>query len=75
MECQRRVARFLHPLAGGSRGQGWAPDERPHRSDLYSLVGAIDGVDLVHALSLDIDAMPGVPFIVAAGTVLTGIAP
>jgi predicted phage baseplate assembly protein len=75
MECQRRVARFLHPLAGGGRGQGWAPDERPHRSDLYSLVGAIEGVDLVQALSLDIDAMPGVPFIVAAGTVLTGIAP
>ena len=75
MECQRRVAQFLHPLAGGGRGQGWAPDERPHRSDLYSLVGAIDGVDLVHALSLDIDATPGVPFIVAAGTVLAGIAP
>ncbi|MDM0047919.1 putative baseplate assembly protein [Variovorax sp. J22R115] len=74
MQCQKRVAQFLHPLTGGSRGQGWAPGERPHRSDLYSLLGAIDGVDLVHALSLDIDAMPGVPFIVAAGTVQTDIA-
>ncbi|MGJ7506598.1 putative baseplate assembly protein [Variovorax sp. GT1P44] len=75
MACEKRVTQFLHPLAGGSRGQGWAPDERPHRSDLYSLVGAIDGVDFVHGLSLAVDAMPGVPFIVAAGTVLGGIAP
>jgi predicted phage baseplate assembly protein len=75
IECRQRILRFLHPLVGGSRGQGWAPDERPHRSDLYSLLGAIDGVDLVHALSLNIDAMPGVPFIVAAGAVQTSVAP
>jgi predicted phage baseplate assembly protein len=68
-ECKRRIAEFLHPLAGGPNGCGWALGQRPHRSDLYGLLDAIDGVDFVRGLSLSIDAPTGMPIIVMAGTI------
>jgi predicted phage baseplate assembly protein len=68
-ECKRRIAEFLHPLTGSSDGCGWALGRRPHRSDFYGLLDAIDGVDFVRALSLSIDAPMGIPIIVAAGTI------
>jgi predicted phage baseplate assembly protein len=47
------LQRFLHPLTGGSDGQGWAFGRRPHRSDLYALIESIPGVDYVRTLSVE----------------------
>jgi hypothetical protein len=69
IECKRRIGEFLHPLTGGLDGCGWALGRRPHRSDLYGLLDAIDGVDFVRGLRLSIDAPTGMPIIVAAGTI------
>ena len=41
---------FLHPLAGGPDGQGWAFGSRPHSSDLSALLEAVEGVDHVQSL-------------------------
>jgi len=59
----------LHPLTGGPSGCGWALGQRPHQSDLYGLVDAVDGVDFVRGLSLSMAAPTGMPIIVAAGTI------
>lgn len=53
-----RVAAFLHPLTGGSGGEGWPFGRRPHRSDLYALVETTPGVDHVRALEVATDEMP-----------------
>ena len=45
--CRRRLLEFLHPVTGGEAGQGWPPGQRPHRSDLVALLGAVEGVDHV----------------------------
>jgi predicted phage baseplate assembly protein len=68
-ECKRQIAEFLHPVTGGSEGCGWALGQRPHRSDLYGLLDAIEGVDFVRGLSLSIDVPTGMPIIAAAGTI------
>jgi hypothetical protein len=49
--CRQRLQAFLHPLDGGTQGQGWSPGERPHRSDLVAQAAAVEGVD--HVASLD----------------------
>ncbi|CAK0759619.1 hypothetical protein CCP1ISM_9210001 [Azospirillaceae bacterium] len=41
---------FLHPLTG-KNGQGWDFGERPHRSNLISMIEGLDGVDYVQRLS------------------------
>jgi hypothetical protein len=46
------LERFLHPLTGGLDAQGWAFGRRPHKSDLYALIEAIDGVDHIRSLSV-----------------------
>lgn len=53
-----RVAAFLHPLTGGSGGEGWPFGRRPHRSDLYAVVETTPGVDHVRALDVEWDDMP-----------------
>lgn len=53
--CRRRLIEYLHPIDGGDAGDGWAPGQRPHRSDLVALVGAVDGVDHVVELRASID--------------------
>ena len=73
-ECRRRLEAFLHPVIGGNDGRGWAPGERPHRSDLVALLGATDGVDHVGELRLQTDeagqgALAGETFLVCAGVV------
>ena len=45
-------ARYLHPLTGGPKGEGWAFGRKPHRSDLFALVESIDGVDHVRTLEV-----------------------
>lgn len=54
-DCRRRLLQFLHPVSGGEFGRGWAPGERPHRSDLVALIGAVDGVDHVVDVRWSID--------------------
>ncbi len=68
-EVTERIARFLHPLGGGPDGRGWAPGQRPHRSDIVALAGAVPGVDVVGAVRLH--AEPGAPptALVAAGRI------
>ena len=44
--------RFLHPLTGGPDGTGWAFGRKPHRSDMYAAVTAVDGVDHVRELEV-----------------------
>jgi len=46
------LTRFLHPLTGGAEGRGWAFGRLPHKSDLYALLEAIDGVDRVSFLDV-----------------------
>lgn len=53
--CRQRLIEFLHPVDGGDAREGWAPGQRPHRSDLVSLIGAVDGVDHVIELQASID--------------------
>lgn len=48
-----RLAQFLHPLHGGVDGGGWPFGRRPHRSDLYAVIEAVEGVDHVRALDVD----------------------
>lgn len=58
--CEQALRRFLHPLSGGAQGAGWTFGERPHASDFYPLLGAIDGVDHVRTLRVyTADAPPG----------------
>jgi predicted phage baseplate assembly protein len=49
------IARFLHPLSGGSEGQGWAFGRKPHESDLFAVVMAVDGVDDARDLTLSLE--------------------
>jgi hypothetical protein len=46
------LERFLHPLSGGPQGEGWAFGRKPHRSDLFALVEAVEGVDHVESLAV-----------------------
>ncbi len=52
----RRLAEFLHPLTGGKEGQGWSLGRLPHKSDLYAVIEAVQGVDYVQ--SLDVEPNP-----------------
>lgn len=56
---------FLHPLTGGSRGQGWPFGRLPHRSDLYPVVASVSGVERV--VSLDIETREERPGLARAG--------
>jgi predicted phage baseplate assembly protein len=44
------IEAFLHPLSGGTRGEGWRLGELPERSDLYAMCASIPGVTWVDAL-------------------------
>jgi Baseplate J-like protein len=58
---QDTLARYLHPLTGGPRGDGWAFGRKPHRSELLTLVERVDGVDHVDELSITLDPLTGDP--------------
>lgn len=51
-ECRKRLDRFLHPVSGGLHGQGWQFGQLPHASDLYPLLGEIEGLDHIRSLEL-----------------------
>lgn len=43
---------FLSPVRGGPDGGGWPPGRNVHRSEVYEVVGGVEGVDQVVALAL-----------------------
>jgi Baseplate J-like protein len=47
------LRRFLHPLTGGSDGQGWAFGRLPERSQLMAQIGAVPGVDHIRSLTIN----------------------
>lgn len=70
------LTQFLHPLAGGSAGQGWDFGEAPYVSDVARLLERTPGVDAVRFLQLTIssslhgDTVPvGRNALVAAGDI------
>ncbi|MGH4012335.1 MAG: putative baseplate assembly protein [Pseudonocardiaceae bacterium] len=43
---------YLHPLTGGPDGSGWAFGRKPHRSDLFAVTEAVEGVDHIRSLEV-----------------------
>lgn len=52
-EVQQMLNKYLHPLTGGPNGTGWDFGRSVYRSDLYSMLESISGVD--HAENLTIN--------------------
>jgi len=50
-----QLEKFLHPLTGGKKGQGWALGRWPQQSDLYAEIQSIRGVDHVRSLKVEPD--------------------
>ncbi|MGK7925565.1 MAG: baseplate J/gp47 family protein [Spirulina sp.] len=50
---KQRLEAFLHPLTGGTKGEGWQFSRYPHKSDFYALIQSIAGVDRVDSLQVD----------------------
>jgi hypothetical protein len=50
--------RFLHPLTGGPRGDGWAFGRDVYLSDIAQLLAGLPGVDYMRALELIVDDHP-----------------
>ncbi|MEG4495033.1 putative baseplate assembly protein [Microcoleus sp. D3_18_C4] len=51
----QQLEKFLHPLTGGKKGQGWALGRLPQQSDLYAAIQSIRGVDHVRSLKVEPD--------------------
>ncbi len=47
------VQRYLHPLTGGTTGEGWSFGRAPQRSHLYRLIDTLPGVHHVRSLKLE----------------------
>ena len=52
------LATFLHPLSGGSGGEGWEPGRSVYRSDVAALLEGVAGVDAVGRLALLVEGVP-----------------
>lgn len=52
VECEKRLDDFLHPVTGGPDGQGWQFGQLPHTSDIYPVLGDIEGLDHIPSLEL-----------------------
>jgi hypothetical protein len=50
---------FLNPLTGGRAGQGWDFGRKPHGSDISALLEAVEGVDHVRTLTVDLEPETG----------------
>jgi hypothetical protein len=61
-EVKRKLDDFFHPLTGGPEGNGWDFGRDVNVSDIYALLGEIDGLDHIENLILDYDA-PGKEFL------------
>lgn len=49
---EERLRLFLHPLVGGRDGKGWPFGRNVLKLDLYHVIEDIDGVDVVHRITL-----------------------
>lgn len=52
---QRAVAallRFMHPLTGGADGTGWSFGRAIYLSEIYDVIGRVQGVDCVHQVRM-----------------------
>jgi len=65
----QRIEAFLHPLTGGS-GDGWRFGRYPQKSDFYSLIQSISGVDHVDLLQINPD--PESPELKADSLIFSG---
>ncbi|MCE8427102.1 MAG: putative baseplate assembly protein [Candidatus Methanoperedens sp.] len=54
-EVKGKLDEFFHPLTGGPEGEGWDFGRDVNVSDIYALLGEIDGVDHLENLILDYD--------------------
>jgi hypothetical protein len=52
-EVVKRLNHYLHPLTGGPYGRGWDFGRSIYRSDLYSMLEGISGVDHVGSLTIN----------------------
>lgn len=50
--AENALLKFLHPLTGGRKGQGWAFGRLLHESDLYAFLESLEGVDYIKYLKL-----------------------
>lgn len=55
------LVKFLHPLTGGAKGQGWDFGRQPHLSDLYGILEKVEGVDYVESLTVDSPSLDELP--------------
>ena len=65
---RKALSDFLDPVHGGPDRNGWIFGRRPHRSDLFSLIHAVDGVD--HVSSVELNLAPERPGVEATGRFL-----
>lgn len=61
-EVKRKLDDFFHPLTGGPDRKGWDFGRDVNVSDIYALLGGIDGLDHIENLVLDYD-IPGKEFL------------
>ncbi len=61
-EVKRKLDEFFHPLTGGPEGKGWDFGRDVNVSDVYALLGEIDGLGHIENLILDYD-VPGKEFL------------
>ena len=73
---QKALMKFLHPVDGGSRGEGWAPGRNVYPSDVAAVLESVPGVDhveslilLVNAVPQDAEAVVGPGYVAAAGVI------
>jgi hypothetical protein len=52
LAVSQALSRFLHPSIGGRDGVGWQFGQEPVRSDLFTLIEGVPGVDHVRELKL-----------------------
>ncbi|MBD2503801.1 putative baseplate assembly protein [Anabaena azotica] len=55
------LTRFLHPLTGGLDEKGWDFGREPHKSDFYTLLAAIPGVDYIRRLEVEVKDSEDLP--------------
>lgn len=63
-----QLTAFFHPLTGGLNGQGWQFGQAPCLSDIIALVQAIDGVDRVQNVRVQVTAPSGATAQLASDT-------
>lgn len=77
VNVESALKKFLHPLTGGQDGNGWDFGRLPQKSDLFSLLEVIPGVDHIRGLNLtlisdrgeDADINKMRCFLIYAGTI------